>query len=236
MDIIKPNSSYPSLHDGLHIYSGSTTSVENIILIKTVLRQTFYVRFYRSKDFEFEEGVPTSELKIEELGYIESTDSTSGGLNYTVKNKSNYTLHYLIIGSHEVRTSPHTEITTGSGTLNYAQTFELECIIPSDGVNDTDFIKLKNSFPNTITLSKPSTGTYLITTTGEPIEDGKCMFHVTLEDDGFSDNTYEIRAKVVDTNSFSIKCYKNPNDGTGDTGIVLSNLPLRAFLSFKQYY
>lgn len=231
MDIIKPNSTYPSLHDGLHIYSGSTTLTSDLVLIKTILRQSFYVRFYRTINSGFP-GVPGHSSQIEELGYIESTDTTSGGLNYTVKSKSGWTIYYLIIGSHEIRTQPHSEVVEGSGSLDYSQVICLEKIIANAG---TSAVNLYDNSEATLTYTKEGTGSYRITSDTPIFNTDKTIAHLTMENDNNLDGTYELRGNVGSTTTFDIKCYFNDNEG--DSAIAPIDFPgtSRVFLSIKIY-
>lgn len=232
MDIIKPNSAYPSLHDGLHIYSGSTTTYSTLLVIKTKLRQSFFVKFYRETGFGSTEVLPSIEQFQKELGYVESADAVTGGLNYTIKNISGSTIKYLIIGTHDIRNSTHEEITPGTGSLSNAQDITLDAIIEADGT--MSFSKCNALTAPSLIFSSLGTGSFQILSDTPIFSTSKTVFSLCMENNNNTDGTFEIRGQVVDSTHFVITIFINDNEGSSI--INLSNPPDRIMLMLKTYY
>lgn len=175
MDIIKPNSSQPSIHDELHIYSGKydPLGVSKSVRIQTELRQLFFVKIYAIPQTGYG-AIPSYENQYKDLGYLEGTEGTVIYLD--IKVPALHTLHYCVIGSSLIKEVPNKEI-SGSDSASISSTMELETLIANAG---TSAIEFKNTTGKTFTYSKFGTGLYDIDASSAIFVQNKLFGHISL--------------------------------------------------------
>jgi hypothetical protein len=217
MNIIRPNSSYPGIHDGLNMYSGvsdaslsTATSRTNGIIIKTELRQLFFANFTAIPEVDLPivrdpltydfSTIPVYTNAVNNLGYTVSKEPNRGTLNIAIVVPLGYRLQYHIVGSQLLAPITHSEIFSATlAASTYSEAKEARFIIANAGTTGVTAI---NNTGKTFTFSHPSAGVYKVTSSSALFNVDKVVPFITLE--GPSLLVYEAGAKVNSSTEIEI--------------------------------
>jgi hypothetical protein len=206
MDILKPNSSMPAVHDGLHVYTGSwyvgDTGRARSVQIRTQLRQIMCANIY-STYVDTDSG---DELhQVTHLNYEVGVDSIRKGLIITVIVPAGQTLYYHITGSQDLKPLAHPEQYSNMAAEAPNKFMHLESIISVAGNSAVEIVNTANS---EFTYSKGGTGIYTIESS-EPFFTPDSIFFIQHEGTGglLSGLVYTFTGDYVDANNFVIRCY-----------------------------
>lgn len=210
MDIIRPNSSYPSLHDGLHIYTGTVYSsaigADKTARIVTDLRQCFFCSIQAVVNAG-ETTVPDYNSQIRPLGYLEGTDSINGTLYFDIKLPVGYSANYLIIGTDFLQTVTHSEVEQSASAVD-GLVREAYFIVNYDFSSMTKHDSTFESDVAFVSSNPAGTGNYKITASSAVFSTTKTAVFATIEGTfSHANDSLIIRPKVSSTTEilFSVK-------------------------------
>lgn len=215
MDIIKPNSSYPSIHDGLHILTGSYVSQTSggsdritSTLIKTGMRTITYAHIYSMKKYSDREGtIPAFASQYRLLGYLEETDAQNFTKNLNIVVPNGEIMNYLIIGTDQIPNLPTQEIIGSTGTVETDKKI-LKLKIPSAGTGAT---KLESNVKQTVTCSYLD-GVYTIQSNVAFFSENKTFVTLSLDSQIETPDSYSVSSQWVDSTHYVIYVFKNDDD------------------------
>ncbi len=224
MDIIKPNSSYPSIHDGLHVLTGSYASKTALgedrissVRIVTPLRTITYAMIYAVPTNTRTASIPPFSSQYRMLGYYEELNSQNYCLNLNVKVPSGYILKYLIIGSDDKLNLPINELETSTAS-SLGDTISLKFIIPPTNTA-TNTLTLVNNSDKTFTFSNPAAGRFRIVANSPLFSSTKTFCSAMLENNASDLIVSSATGIYVSSTIYDI--YVKQAEETGlDTGIV----------------
>lgn len=233
MDIIKPNSSYPSIHDGLHMLTGSyvsqTTGGSDRItttLIKTGMRNITYAHLYslrKLQDRDVTIPVYTSQYRL--LGYLEETDTQNFTKNLNVVVPNGEIMNYLIIGSDQIPNIPTHEIVGSTGTTETDKKL-LKVFLNADGTAT----RFESNIKQTITGVKYADGIYKISSNVSFFKENKTFVQFGMDGASFSNLSWSFSGAYFSTTEYRIYVLSN-----NETDIALTDLQDRLCISFEVY-
>jgi hypothetical protein len=228
MDILKPNSSMPAVHDGLHVYTGNwsvdAASRGRLVVIKTELRQVMFASFYSVAESQGGEKILN---KVTHLDYQTQPDSVRTSLNFLVTVQPGQKLYYHITGSQNLKDIPNSEQFSNSAATVPIHDMNLQCLITSAG---TTAVEIVNDAHTDFSYSRDATGLYVIAST-DVFFTPNSIFFIQLEGTGVSlgNALYTFTGEYASSTEFHIRCYRVTDVSTA----IPANSPGRIVFSIK---